>query len=122
MPGFWENLRFPGEREMDDLHGAQGQDMATYVSFPSPSEGSNFPAGGFYDLYRDPREERRLDSTKVGVWAGGQFAAMIERHMAMKKHYPDRALKRGVPYTGIENLRPETKELVRILQAGLPKK
>jgi len=44
MPGFWENLRFPGEREMDDLHGAQGQDMVTYVSFPSPSEGSNFPA------------------------------------------------------------------------------
>ena len=44
MPSFWENLRFPGEREMDDLHGAQGQDMATYVSHPSPSEGNNFPA------------------------------------------------------------------------------
>lgn len=44
MPSFWENLRFPGEREMDDLHGAQGQDMATYVSHPSPSEGNSFPA------------------------------------------------------------------------------
>ena len=44
MPSFWENLRFPGDREMDDLHGAQGMDMATYVSHPSPSEGSNFPA------------------------------------------------------------------------------
>ncbi len=44
MPAFWENIRFPGEREMDDLSGAQGQDMATYVSHPAPSEGSNFPA------------------------------------------------------------------------------
>ena len=44
MPSFWENLRFPGDREMDDLHGAQGMDMATYVSHPSPSAGSNFPA------------------------------------------------------------------------------
>ena len=44
MPAFWENIRFPGEREMDDLQGAQGQDMATYVSHPVPSEGSNFPA------------------------------------------------------------------------------
>ena len=44
MPSFWENLRFPGEREMDDLHGAQGLDMASYVSHPSPSEGSSFPA------------------------------------------------------------------------------
>lgn len=44
MPSFWENIRFAGEREMDDLHGAQGQDMVTYVSHPSPAEGSNFPA------------------------------------------------------------------------------
>ena len=44
MPSFWENLRFEGVREMDDLHGAQGMDMATYVSAPSPSEGNNFPA------------------------------------------------------------------------------
>jgi len=44
MPSFWENLRFAGEREMDDLHGAQGQDMATYVSHPSPSTGNSFPA------------------------------------------------------------------------------
>ncbi|PKB59690.1 MAG: hypothetical protein BZY83_00605 [SAR202 cluster bacterium Casp-Chloro-G2] len=29
---------------MDDLHGAQGQDMVTYVSSPSPSKGNSFPA------------------------------------------------------------------------------
>ena len=44
MPSFWENLRFAGEREFDDLHGQQGQDMATYVSFPGPSSGTTFPA------------------------------------------------------------------------------
>jgi len=44
MPSFWENLRFAGVREMDDLAGAQGMDMVSYVSFPSPSSGSNFPA------------------------------------------------------------------------------
>ncbi len=44
MPAFWENIRFPGEREMDALSGSQGQDMATYVSHPAPSEGNSFPA------------------------------------------------------------------------------
>ena len=44
MPSFWENLRFAGEREFDDLHGQQGMDMATYVSHPGPSAGTTFPA------------------------------------------------------------------------------
>ena len=44
MPSFWENLRFPGEREMDDLHGYQGLDMVCYVSHPAPSAGSSWPA------------------------------------------------------------------------------
>ena len=44
MPSFWENLRFAGEREMDDLHGYEGQDMVCYVSHPAPSAGNSFPA------------------------------------------------------------------------------
>ena len=44
MPSFWENLRFAGEREMDDLHGYEGQDMVCYVSHPLPGAGTNFPA------------------------------------------------------------------------------
>ncbi len=44
MPSFWENLRFPGEREFDHLEGMQGQDMATYVSHPTPSGNATFPA------------------------------------------------------------------------------
>jgi arylsulfatase len=78
--------------------------------------------GRFYDLTRDPREDRPADSLLYGVWAGGQFANMIKRHMVMKKQYPDRPLKHGIPYTGIENLRPESKELVKTFLAGLPKK
>ena len=39
MPSFWENLRFAGEREFDELAGQQGQDMATYVSHPPPLRG-----------------------------------------------------------------------------------
>ena len=88
-----------------------------------PPPGSNaIVDGGFYDLTRDPREDRPADSLLYGVWAGGQFANMIQRHMVMKKQYPDRPLKHGVPYTGIENLRPESKELVKTFKAGLPKK
>ena len=44
MPSFWENLRFAGDREVDDLHGYQGQDMVTYVSHPLPTAGNSFPA------------------------------------------------------------------------------
>ncbi|MEP3045258.1 MAG: sulfatase-like hydrolase/transferase [Roseibium sp.] len=74
----------------------------------------------FFDLYRDPREERPKESIKYGPWAGGQFANMIARHLGMKKKHPDRELRRGVPYTGIENLRPETKILLEVFQASLP--
>ena len=44
MPSFWENLRFAGERDFDELAGMQGQDMVTYVSHPPPSAGTSFPA------------------------------------------------------------------------------
>ena len=76
----------------------------------------------FFDLYRDPRESRPSDSIKYGPWAGGQFANMVKRHLAMKKRYPDRKLSHDVPYRGIENLRPETKKLVETFRAGQPRK
>ena len=88
-----------------------------------PPPGSNAVVdGAFYDLTRDPREERKADSLNYGVWAGGQFANMIGRHMAMKKKYPNNPLKHGIPYTGIENLRPESIELVETFKASLPQK
>lgn len=87
-----------------------------------PPPGSNPIAAHIFDLTRDPREERPLDSIKYGPWAGGQFANMIMRHMAYRKKYPDRPLPHAMPYTGIENLRPETKELLRVFALGQPGK
>jgi len=66
------------------------------------------------------REERPIDSIKYGPWAGGQFVGMIKRHLAFKRKYPDRPATHGKPYTGIENLRPESKRAVEIFMLGLP--
>lgn len=87
-----------------------------------PPPGSNPIAAHIFDLTRDPREERPGDSIKYGPWAGGQFANMIKRHMAYKMKYPDRPPTYGIPYTGIENLRPETLEMLRVFALGRPGK
>ncbi|MEM1154681.1 MAG: sulfatase-like hydrolase/transferase [Pseudomonadota bacterium] len=87
-----------------------------------PPPGTNPIAASVFDLYRDPREERPLDSIKYGPWAGGQFAGMVKRHMAYKMKYPDRPPTLGIPYEGIENLRPETEFMVEIFNAGRPQK
>ena len=76
----------------------------------------------FFDLYRDPREDRPADSIKYGTWAGGQFASMVKRHMGMRQKHSDRKPVHGVPYEGIENLRPETKDMVEAFLAGKPGK
>lgn len=87
-----------------------------------PPPGSNPIAAAIFDLYRDPRESRPIDSIKYGPWAGGQFVAMIKRHMAFKHKYPDRPATHAIPYEGIENLRPESKKIVEIFMLGLPQK
>jgi hypothetical protein len=87
-----------------------------------PPPGTNPIGASIFDLYRDPREERPLDSIKYGPWAGGQFAAMAKRHLVYKMKYPDRPPTLGVPYGGIEDLRPETQRVLEIFMAGLPKK
>lgn len=87
-----------------------------------PPPGSNPIGAHIFDLYRDPREERPIDSIKYGPWGGGQFVGMIKRHMALKQKYPDRPPVYDVPYKGIENLRPETKKLLEVFMLGLPKK
>lgn len=85
-----------------------------------PPPGSNPIAAEIFDLYRDPREEHGDDSIKYGPWAGGQFAAMVKRHLAYQKKYPNRPPVRDVPYGGIEDLRPETKALLKHFIASLP--
>jgi arylsulfatase len=82
-----------------------------------PAPGENPIGAVIFDLYRDSREERPIDSIKYGPWAGGQFVNMIKRHMMMKQKYPDRKPTYGIPYGGIENLRPESKKLVEPFKA-----
>ena len=66
----------------------------------------------FYDLYRDSREEWPV-STEVGAWGGAKFVRMIQRHMGRKQKYPSYGPATGMPYEGIENLRPESKAAVQ---------
>lgn len=87
-----------------------------------PPPGANPIAAQIFDLYRDPREESGSDSIKYGPWAGGQFVGMVKRHMAFKMKYTDRPPTYGIPYGGIENLRPESKKIVEIFKLGLPQK
>ena len=61
----------------------------------------------FYDLFRDTREEWPV-STEVGAWGGAKFVRMVMRHIKRKEKYPSEPPARGVPYEGIENLRPES--------------
>jgi arylsulfatase len=66
----------------------------------------------FYDLYRDTREEWPV-STEIGAWGGAKFVRMVMRHNKRKAKYPDEGPAIGMPYDGIENLRPESKKAVQ---------
>jgi len=76
-----------------------------------PGPGKNPITAKFYDLYRDTREEWSV-STEVGAWGGAEFARIIQRHKKRKEMYPDEPPAFGIPYDGIENLRPESKAAV----------
>ena len=43
------------------------------------------------------------------LWAWGPFDMVKHRHDEMKEKYADTPTRRGVPFEGIENLRPESK-------------
>ncbi len=58
---------------------------------------------GFFDLYKDPREEHPLMAQFL--WAWPAFDQMKERHEAMIAKYPHTLVARGEPYTGIERLK-----------------
>ena len=86
-----------------------------------PGPGENLIVANFYDLFRDPREEKPV-STQIGAWAAESFKSIIKRHMAMKQHYPDTPPAFGRPYDGVENLRPETRAAVEAFLAGQPQR
>jgi arylsulfatase A-like enzyme len=66
----------------------------------------------FYDLFRDTREEWPV-ATEIGAWGGAKFVRMIQRHLKRKEKYPSEGPATGMPYKGIENLRPESKAAVQ---------
>ena len=99
-------LAWPGQGPIQ--HGAEHYVLLQQHKAHWPPPGSPSFKLPVYDLYRDPREERPL---KVqGMWSVAYFGEMNKRHMALKRKYPDRSEKEvaGVPYEGIEGLRPET--------------
>ena len=51
-------------------------------------------------------------ATEVGAWGGIEFGRIFKRHMMRKQKYPDEPPAFGMPYDGIENIRPETKAAV----------
>ncbi len=67
------------------------------------------PGAAFYDLYNDPRES--FPALVPYLSTSSSFTKMRKRHELWKQKYPDRAPKRGAPFTGIANARPETKAL-----------
>lgn len=75
-----------------------------------PPPGLPGAAAETFNILRDPREE----SSQIGIalWAGASFQDMIKRHAKMIAKVPHLPLGKGVPYEGIENLRPES-ELAR---------
>jgi len=60
----------------------------------------------FYDLYQDHKEIRGMMAQFL--WAWGPFDMMKKRHDAMNAKYPLTPTRHGVPFEGIENLRPES--------------
>jgi len=75
--------------------------------FDLSSGAENAVLAKFYDLFRDTREEWPV-STQIGAWGGAKFVRMIQRHLKRKAKYPDEGPAIGMPYDGIDNLRPET--------------
>lgn len=72
-----------------------------------PPAGESAILANFYDVQRDTHEKYPV-STEVGAWGGQEFVRILQRHMMRKQKYPDTPPAYGVPYEGIENLRPET--------------
>jgi arylsulfatase A-like enzyme len=75
-----------------------------------PAPGQPGAAAPMFNLLRDPREEH--PQIGIALWAGASFQDMVMRHMMTIKKYPHNKLGKGKPYEGIENLRPESKEIV----------
>ncbi|AXT27197.1 sulfatase [Ruegeria sp. AD91A] len=73
-----------------------------------PPPGVPGAAAPVFNILRDPRES----TPDIGgsLWSGASFQDMMKRHQKMIEKYPHLPLGKGVPYGGIENLRPESEK------------
>ena len=80
-----------------------------------PAPGMPAAAAAVYNVYRDPREMHPL--VGMSLWSGASYQDMVRRHMMTIAKYPHAKLGKGKPYQGIENLRPESQEIIEIFQS-----
>ena len=73
----------------------------------------------YYDLYQDPHEKN--PQLIPLIHTQGQFNRMVARHQLFKRKYPDKSNAKGIPYTGLSNARPETKEIGERVKAYMEK-
>ena len=83
-----------------------------HIKLMVPGPGENPIGAKFYDVQRDTREEYPV-STEIGAWGGAEMVRVIQRHMVMKQKFPSEDPAYGMPYDGIDNLRPETQAAVK---------
>jgi arylsulfatase len=85
-----------------------------------PPPGVPGAAAPVFNVLRDPREE----SPQIGtaLWSGASFQDMIKRHKLTIAKYPHLPLGKGVPYGGIENLRPESEKAREVFSSWQPPK
>lgn len=113
--GLWLEGETHGRRDYVFLYNINKLEAVVKEQYKLKIPGGNIDnaiLADFYDLNRDSREEWPL-STEIGAWGGAKFIRMIQRHKARKQKYPDEGPATGIPYEGIENLRPESKEAVQ---------
>jgi arylsulfatase len=84
-----------------------------------PAPGVPGAAAPVFNLYRDPREQ--YPHVGAALWSGASFQDMIKRHQMTIGRYPHAKLGKGLPYGGIENLRPESREIVETFKSWHPK-
>jgi len=75
-----------------------------------PGPGQPGVSAKVFDLYRDPREESPM--TEIALWASASYQDLIQRHVMQIKKYPHAEVGKGRPYSGIDNLRPESEKMV----------
>lgn len=108
-----------GSGRRDYIHVYDGPKLAATikeqykVQWPSP--GAAAWTMKIYDLFRDPRELHPIKTQTM--WAVESFIEMRARHEAYKKKFPDRPETTGIPYAGIDNLRPETEAMLEAYYA-----